>query len=104
LRLPKSKGANDQKTITKKNEKLTNIPSKIGKSQTYRVEVGNPMSVLERKYERIKKLGEGGFGQVYLYRCKADEQLVVIKEVDTSKLDAKGKQVSSQLAPFSIDC
>jgi serine/threonine protein kinase len=34
----------------------------------------------------------GGFGKVYLVREKASQVLCVMKQVDLTKVDAKGKQ------------
>lgn len=53
-----------------------------------------------QKYERIKKLGEGGFGQVFLVRDKTDQKLYVQKEIDLSKLDEKGRAEAVKEASF----
>jgi len=44
-----------------------------------------------QNYARVRKLGEGGFGQVFLVRDKRDNEEYVMKVVDLSKLDAKGR-------------
>ena len=43
------------------------------------------------KYEKLKKIGEGGFGKVFLVQDPSNMQLLVMKEIDLLKVDAKGK-------------
>eukprot|EP00954_Amorphochlora_amoebiformis_P016808 1315043-Amorphochlora_amoeboformis.AAC.1 len=38
------------------------------------------------KYEIVKKLGEGGFGKVYLTKDKATGKQYVVKQIDGSQL------------------
>jgi flagellar biosynthesis GTPase FlhF len=51
-------------------------------------------------YTRMKKLGEGGFGLVFLVKDRRDGQLYVMKEVDLGKLDAKARADSVKEADF----
>jgi NIMA (never in mitosis gene a)-related kinase len=49
---------------------------------------------------KVKKLGQGGFGTVFLVRDNRDGKDYVMKEVDLSKLDAKGKADALKEAAF----
>ena len=40
-------------------------------------------------YERIKLLGKGGFGKVFLVRCKSDYSMAAIKQVDIKMIGDK---------------
>jgi serine/threonine protein kinase len=51
-------------------------------------------------YTRQSRLGEGGFGIVYLVRDRRDGQVYVMKEVDMAKLDAKAKADAIKEAMF----
>jgi len=37
-------------------------------------------------YKRIKKLGEGAFGKAFLVECIKSKELLVIKQMDISKM------------------
>jgi NIMA (never in mitosis gene a)-related kinase len=54
-------------------------------------------------YEKVKKLGEGGFGKVFLVTDKRDHKQYVMKEVQLGKLDAKGKQDAMREVNFMIE-
>lgn len=43
-------------------------------------------------YSRIKKIGEGSFGQALLVKRKKDGRQYVIKEINVSKMDRKGRE------------
>jgi NIMA (never in mitosis gene a)-related kinase len=43
-------------------------------------------------FQRVKKLGEGGFGLVYLVLDNRDNHYYVSKEIDLNKLDSKAKK------------
>lgn len=58
--------------------------------------VANPLS----NFTKVKKLGEGGFGKVYLVQDHRDGQQYVMKEIDLSKLDAKGRRESIKECAF----
>jgi NIMA (never in mitosis gene a)-related kinase len=49
-------------------------------------------------YDRVKDLGEGGYGKALLCRRKSDRQLVVIKEVRLAGLSARDRQEATQEA------
>lgn len=57
---------------------------------------GSPLS----NFEKVRKLGEGGFGKVYLVRDRRDRQEYVMKEVDLTKLDAKGRKEATKECAF----
>ena len=45
-------------------------------------------------YKKIKTIGKGSFGEVFLVECKSDKQLAVIKQVDISEVsDEERKQI-----------
>ncbi len=44
------------------------------------------------RYSRIRKIGEGSFGQALLVRGKDDGRHYVIKEIGVSKMDKRGRQ------------
>lgn len=44
------------------------------------------------KYVRVKPLGKGSFGAAILIRRKADNQLLVVKEVNLTKMSAKERE------------
>ena len=56
----------------------------------------NPLS----NFIKLRKLGEGGFGQVFLVRDSRDGVSYVMKEVDLSKLDAKGRKDATKECAF----
>jgi serine/threonine protein kinase len=56
----------------------------------------NPLS----NFVKVRKLGEGGFGKVYLVLDQRDRQHYVMKEVDLSKLDAKGRAEATKECAF----
>lgn len=43
-------------------------------------------------YSKIKKIGEGSFGQALLVKRKKDGRQFVIKEINVSKMDRKGRE------------
>ena len=51
-------------------------------------------------FTKVKKLGEGGFGKVFLVRDARDGMQWVMKEVDLSKLDAKGRAEATKECAF----
>lgn len=51
-------------------------------------------------FTQVKKLGQGGFGTVFLVRDNRDQKLYVMKEVDLSKTDEKGRQEALKEASF----
>jgi serine/threonine protein kinase len=65
-------------------------PSHVG------VGVSTPLS----HFTKVKKLGEGGFGKVFLVQDKRDQQSYVMKEIDLSKLDAKGRKEATKECAF----
>jgi hypothetical protein len=44
-------------------------------------------------YDKVRKLGQGSFGSVFLMRDRRDDIMCVMKAIDLDQLDAKGKQV-----------
>ena len=46
-------------------------------------------------YDKVRKLGQGSFGSVFLMKDRRDDALCVMKAIDLDQLDAKGKQVQS---------
>lgn len=58
-----------------------------------------------RRHFKIKqKLGEGGFGKVYLVTRKADSKLLAAKKLDKSKVRHMAQTKSDQLLPLEIYC
>lgn len=51
-------------------------------------------------FTKIRKLGEGGFGKVFLVRDSRDNGTYVMKEVDLTKLDAKGRKEATKECAF----
>jgi NIMA (never in mitosis gene a)-related kinase len=51
-------------------------------------------------FVKVRKLGEGGFGKVYLVTDRRDSQPYVMKEVDLTKLDAKGRKEATKECAF----
>uniref|UniRef100_A0A914YGS2 Protein kinase domain-containing protein n=1 Tax=Panagrolaimus superbus TaxID=310955 RepID=A0A914YGS2_9BILA len=45
-------------------------------------------------YERIRVVGKGSFGSAILYRRKADDSLVVIKEINMHELSTAERQLA----------
>lgn len=43
-------------------------------------------------YQRVKRLGKGSFGEVYLVRDSRDGSLWVLKEVDVAQFGPKGRR------------
>ncbi len=43
-------------------------------------------------YTRLKKIGEGSFGQALLVKGKKDGRHYVIKEIGVSKMDRRGRE------------
>lgn len=43
-------------------------------------------------YDKVRKLGQGSFGSVFLMRDRRDDIMCVMKAIDLDQLDAKGKQ------------
>lgn len=56
----------------------------------------NPLS----NYSKIRKLGEGGFGKVYLVQDRRDGGQYCMKEIDLSKLDSKGRKEATKECTF----
>jgi NIMA (never in mitosis gene a)-related kinase len=56
----------------------------------------NPLS----HFVKLRKLGEGGFGKVFLVRDERDGQSYVMKEIDVSKLDARGRKEALKECAF----
>ena len=44
------------------------------------------------EYIRVRKIGEGSFGQALLVKGKKDGRNYVIKEIKISKMDKRGKE------------
>ena len=44
------------------------------------------------RYVKIKKIGEGSFGQALLVKGKKDGRQYVIKEIGIAKMDKRGKE------------
>lgn len=58
-----------------------------------------------RRYFKIKrKLGEGGFGKVYLVARKADSRLLAVKKLDKSKISHLAQTKTQGLIPLEIYC
>lgn len=51
-------------------------------------------------FSKLRKLGEGGFGKVFLVRDSRDGVTYVMKEIDLSKLDAKGRKEATKECAF----
>ncbi|XP_071594625.1 serine/threonine-protein kinase Nek5 [Heliangelus exortis] len=48
------------------------------------------------KYEVIKKIGEGSFGQIFLAKGKEDNEQCVIKEINLTKMPVEEKEASQK--------
>ena len=46
----------------------------------------------DNKYIKVKLLGKGAFGTVYLIKCKNTNELRVLKEIDMNEMDQKEKE------------
>ncbi len=53
-------------------------------------------SFLDENYTLIKKLGEGGYGSVYLAQSKKSQESVAIKVVDLKDLEEEDRQLMEQ--------
>lgn len=51
-------------------------------------------------FTKLRKLGEGGFGKVFLVRDARDGVTYVMKEIDLTKLDAKGRKEATKECAF----
>ena len=62
--------------------------------KTRRDEIESRLPSTVSGYERIRVVGKGSFGSAILYRRKADESLVVIKEINMHELSTMERQLA----------
>ena len=81
LLLAKAKQAGDERV----KQRIEEEKRRLGKSiQLVRTNSGRVASINIDDFDFIKKLGEGGFGKVYLVRNKKTEKLLALKAVEKS--------------------
>ncbi|CAE7809411.1 NEK1 [Symbiodinium microadriaticum] len=61
----------------------------LGHSRFPRTLPGELRREMDEKYQRIKVLGKGSFGKAYLVRNTEENELCVVKQMETSAMEAK---------------
>lgn len=51
-----------------------------------------------KRYEKVKQIGKGSYGKVYLMRDKTNDELVVVKQIPIKSKDQKGKNAAMKEA------